>query len=150
MFLLFMYTKKPLIRHGQAAGQTEYMPGIIPACSSDDRTQSLYGYDSQCLRSLPPIHSSLPAYEEPPFPQFWEKYTMNKKCCQFFQAVPPPESALLNESSVKNAFVDLRALIAYGLFSLEPFKITIDFTLIRVIPIYVFFWSSKWFIFRYK
>jgi len=27
MFLLFLHAKKLLIRHGQAAGQAEYMPG---------------------------------------------------------------------------------------------------------------------------
>ena len=68
MFLLFLHAKKLLIRHGQAAGQAEQIPGIIPVCSSDGRTQSLYGYDLQCLRPLPPAHSSPSAYEEPPFP----------------------------------------------------------------------------------
>ena len=78
--------KKLLIRHGQAAGQAEYIPGIIPVCSSDDRTQSLYGYDSQCLRSLPPVHSSLSAYEEPPFLLSWVKYTMINGYCQFLRS----------------------------------------------------------------
>ena len=85
MFLLFLHAKKLLICHGQAAGQAEYIPGIIPVCSSDDRTQSLYGYDSQCLRSLQPVHSSLSAYEEPPFLLSWKEYTMKKGHCQFFR-----------------------------------------------------------------